>query len=292
MIKEKLKNFSSSFEEFLNSLIQFEDNKHSSHYKAMQYSLLLGGKRLRPYILSCFYTLAGGKNDYCLNFAAALEMIHTYSLIHDDLPSMDNDDFRRGKPSCHKAFDEATALLAGDALLTKAFETSAKTKNISADLVMEAISVLAELAGADGMIGGQVVDLAIENTLAPIETVLEMYKKKTGALLVAAAKIGTILAGGNEDLKNAAEEYALNLGIAFQIQDDILDVIGDSELLGKPVGSDDKNQKSTYVSLKGLEQAKLDVIKYTKMAKNALKAFEGDTKDLNDLADYLINRNY
>ena len=174
-------------------------------------------------------------------------MIHTYSLIHDDLPSMDNDDFRRGKPSCHKQFNEATALLAGDALLTKAFEIAAKTQNISSNLIVEGIKELALLAGADGMIGGQVVDLAIENKKAPIDTVLEMYKKKTGALLVAAAKIGTILAGGNEQMKAAAEEYAINLGIAFQIKDDILDIVGDAKLLGKPIGSDAKNEKSMCI---------------------------------------------
>ena len=219
-------------------------------------------------------------------------MIHTYSLIHDDLPSMDNDDFRRGRPSCHKAFDEATALLAGDALLTKAFETAALTQNISYNLIVEGIAELATLSGADGMIGGQVVDLAIENISAPIETVLDMYKKKTGALLVAAAKIGTILAGGNDKMKEAAEAYAINLGVAFQIQDDILDVVGDTKLLGKPVGSDAKNKKSTYVSLVGLERAKADVIDFTNKAKKSLKAFEGDTKVLFELADYLIDRKY
>lgn len=292
MIKEKIKNFSASFEFFLKDFVDNQAFEYQNHYDAMKYSLLLGGKRLRPFILSCFYSAAGGEDESFLNFAAALEMIHTYSLIHDDLPSMDNDDFRRGKPSCHKAFDEATALLAGDALLTKAFEVASKTKNISSEYIVEGIAVMAELAGADGMIGGQVVDLAIEDTEVPVETVLNMYKKKTGALIVAAAKIGTILAGGNDCLKKAAEEYALNLGIAFQIQDDILDVVGDSTLLGKPTGSDDKNQKSTYVSLKGLEQSKKDVVIYTNKAKDALLSFPGNTKDLSDLADYLIDRNY
>lgn len=292
MIKEKLKDFSEFFEAFLKDSLENGNSEYKEHYDAMKYSLLLGGKRLRPYILSCFYKLSGGKEDYFLNFAAAIEMIHTYSLIHDDLPLMDNDDFRRGKPSCHKKFGEATALLAGDALLTKAFEISAKSENLSPEKVTEGILILAQLSGADGMIGGQVVDLAIENTVAHTDVILEMYKKKTGALLVAAAKIGTVIAGGDETLKSAAEEYALNLGIAFQIQDDILDVVGDSAVLGKPVGSDDKNQKSTYVSIKGLEQAKADIIEYTNKAKLALNAFSGDTKDLVELADYLINRNY
>lgn len=292
MIKEKIDLFAASFEEFLKGEFTFEDNEFARHYKAMEYSLLSGGKRLRPFILGAFYKASGGKDKNFLNFAAALEMIHTYSLIHDDLPSMDNDDFRRGRPSCHKAFDEATALLAGDGLLTKAFEIAAKTKDIPAEYVVGGISVLASCSGADGMIAGQMVDLAIENTKVPIETVLDMYKKKTGCLLIAAAKIGTVIAGGNDALKLAAEEYALNLGIAFQIQDDILDVIGDAKLLGKPIGSDDKNQKSTYVHIKGLEQAKKDVISYTEKAKKALEIFGETAADLVELADYLIDRKY
>ena len=292
MIKEKIDLFAASFDVFLKSVFTFEDNEFAEHYKALEYSLLSGGKRLRPFILSAFYKAAGGKDKNFLNFAAAIEMIHTYSLIHDDLPSMDNDDIRRGKPSCHKAFDEATALLAGDGLLTKAFEIAAETTNISSDYVLEGILKLAKFAGADGMIGGQVIDLAIENTPVSVETVLELYKKKTGALLAAAAEIGTVLAGGSEKFKIAAVEYALNLGIAFQIQDDILDVIGDSALLGKPIGSDDKINKSTYVSLKGLEQAKKDVVFYTEKAKATLSVFTGNTEDLILLADYLIDRKY
>ena len=292
MIKEELKSFSNLFENFLKEAIYTQNKEFITHYQAMEYSLLSGGKRLRPFILKAFYSASGGKGDDFLNFAAALEMIHTYSLIHDDLPSMDNDDFRRGRPSCHKAYDEATALLAGDGLLTKAFELAASTKNISYNLIVEGIVQLAKLAGVDGMIGGQVVDLAIENRFAPIETVLEMYKKKTGALLVAAAKIGTILAGADDKIKNAAEEYANNLGIAFQIQDDILDVIGDEKLLGKPIGSDSRNQKSTYVTLKGLEQAKLDVIDYTNKAKGALLVLGEKSNILLELADYLISREY
>lgn len=292
MIKEELKIFSNLFENYLTNIFNEVNCEYVGHYDAMKYSLLSGGKRLRPFILKAFYSVCGGKDNSYLNFAAALEMIHTYSLIHDDLPSMDNDDFRRGRPSCHKAFDEATALLAGDALLTKAFEIAAKTENISSDLIVEGIAELAKLAGADGMIGGQIVDLAIENQVVPIETVLEMYKKKTGALLVAAASIGAVLAGGDKKIKNAAVEYALNLGIAFQIQDDILDVVGDAALLGKPIGSDAKNQKSTYVSLRGLEQSKLDVIEYTSKAKKALEVFDGDTMELIELADYLIDRKY
>lgn len=293
MIKEKLNYFCVLFENFLKDKISDNSNdKYNEHYRAMEYSLLLGGKRLRPFILSEFYKVNGKNDDSYLNFAAALEMIHTYSLIHDDLPCMDNDDLRRGKPSCHKAFDEAIALLAGDGLLTKAFEIAAKTDEVEPELVVKGVFELAKFAGADGMIGGQIIDLAIENKKADIDTILKMYTKKTGALLAAAAKIGVIISGGNNTLQEAAEEYAYNLGIAFQIKDDILDIYGDASLLGKPVGSDSKNNKSTYVSIRGLESAEKDVVLYTEKAKNALKAFEGDTNTLSDLADYLIERKY
>lgn len=293
MVKQKLTEFSNDFEAFLTDCVKCDENSEFvSHYKAMQYSLLSGGKRLRPYILSAFYKAAGGAGNNCYGFATALEMIHTYSLIHDDLPSMDNDDMRRGRPSCHKAFDEATALLAGDSLLTKAFEVAAKTKGIDASLIAKGVALLAEFAGADGMIGGQIIDLAIENKTPELGVVLDMYAKKTGALLMAAAKIGTLIAGGNEILQSAAEKYAINLGIAFQIQDDILDIIGDATLLGKPVGSDEKNSKSTYVSFKGIEQSKEDVKYYTNEAKHSLEPFGNVADDLFDLADYLIDRKY
>ncbi len=291
MIEQKLSCFSPVIEQTLKSAINCEIDKYNAHMRAMEYSLLAGGKRLRPFLLNEFYHAAGGTADAALQFAAALEMIHTYSLIHDDLPCMDDDDLRRGRPSCHKAFGEDIALLAGDGLLTLAFETAAKTKGISSDLVMQGIAVLATCAGVNGMIGGQVIDLAIENEPADINTVIQMYIKKTGCLLAAAAKIGTLLASGSEEQLKAAEKYALSLGIAFQIKDDILDLESDSSVLGKPVGSDTKNQKNTYVSLVGIEQAKIDIIRYTNEAKQALSCFE-NTAVLLDLADYLINRKY
>lgn len=292
MIKVLLQDFLPIIEQRLEASLKHADTKFDSVYKAMEYSLLSGGKRLRPFILNEFYKACGKNDDGALNFAAALEMIHTYSLIHDDLPAMDNDDFRRGRPSCHKAFGEDIALLAGDGLLTLAFETAAKTEGISADKVLKAIIVLSTCAGNDGMIGGQVIDLVSEGTNPELSTVKEMYIKKTGALIAAAAEIGTILAGGTEKQVLAAKDYALNLGIAFQIQDDILDKIGDSALLGKPVGSDAKNEKSTYVSITGLEKAKSDVEEYTKKAVLALETFGEAGKNLKDLAEYLINRSF
>ncbi len=292
MILDKLNDFSPVIEAKLKEALENEMPIYNGHFKAMEYSLLAGGKRLRPFILNEFYKAAGGNDLNCLNFAAALEMIHTYSLIHDDLPAMDNDDMRRGKPSCHKAFGESTALLAGDGLLTGAFLFAAKTKNIPSDRVLKAIEFLAELAGNEGMIGGQVIDLAIEKGSPDLETVTDMYKRKTGCLLVAAAKIGTLLAGGNGEMLNAAENYGYNLGLAFQIQDDILDALGDEQVLGKPTGSDHKNSKATYFSLVGENNAREDILRFTNKAKSALKIFGDRGNTLLELADFLINRKY
>lgn len=292
MIKNKLEDFSAVIEERLKTALSHAETPFDSVYRAMEYSLLAGGKRLRPFILNEFYKAAGGEGDNALQFAAALEMIHTYSLIHDDLPCMDNDDFRRGRPSCHKAFGEDTALLAGDGLLTLAFETAAGTKGIPADRIVSAVSVLAKCAGNDGMIGGQVIDLESEEKRPDISVVGEMYCKKTGALIVAAAVIGTILAGGNKTKVSAAEKYALDLGMAFQIQDDILDEEGDSTLLGKPVGSDGKNNKATYVSLVGMKEAKKDALSFTESAVAAIDIFGEKAETLKSLALYLTNRNH
>ncbi len=291
-MKQKLSVFSAHFEEFSKALFVHNKNNFENLYSAMQYSFLGGGKRLRPFILNEFYKLFGGEDESAMYFCAALEMIHVYSLIHDDLPSMDNDDFRRGKPSCHKAFGEDIALLSGDGLLTYAFETAANTKNIPQDRVIKAITYLANAAGKDGMIGGQVIDLESEDKPRDLNLVLEMYKNKTGKLLAAAASIGTILAGGSEEDIALAEDFAFNLGIAFQIQDDILDIIGDSKILGKPVGSDSKNEKSTYVSIVGLEKAKQDVKSYTDKAVSSIEKFGEKARTLTELANYLISRNY
>ncbi len=292
MIENKLKSFLPIIEEKLKLALNRGNIPYDQHYKAMEYSLLAGGKRLRPFILGEFYKAAGGcGNDY-LNFAVALEMIHTYSLIHDDLPCMDNDDMRRGRPSCHKAFGETTALLAGDGLLTGAFLECSKTENIPADRVQKATAILAFCAGNEGMIGGQVIDLAFQEISPDLELVTDMYKRKTGCLLVAAAKIGTVLAGGSDEMLKNAEEYAYNLGLAFQIQDDILDSLGDEKLLGKPVGSDEKNNKSTYLSIVGMEKAKEDVVKFTNKAKASLEIFGALADTLKQLADYLINRKF
>lgn len=288
-VQEKLAAFKPQLEIYLKGCLKNSQPEFEAVYSAMQYSLLLGGKRLRPFILQQFYFLNGGQGDGYFPFAAALEMIHTYSLIHDDLPCMDNDLLRRGKPSCHAKFGESTALLAGDALLTLAFQTAAGCQ-LAADRVLKATGLLAECAGAGGMIGGQVLDLAGESDPLDLPAVQLMYREKTSALLRAAAGIGTVLAGGNAGALKAAFDFANALGLAFQIQDDLLDLKGDEKTLGKPVGSDEKNHKNTYVSLCGVEKAEQDALAYTKAAQTALNEFGPAALTLQQLADWLTAR--
>ena len=276
----------------LNELLPESGERYSSAVNAMRYSLLSGGKRIRPILLLEFYSLFGGRAEGALNFAAAIEMIQTYSLIHDDLPCMDNDDMRRGKPSCHKAFGYDTALLAGDALLTHAFFAAANAADIPPERVSRAISVLAQKAGIYGMVGGQVMDLDFEKNGANGEELTAMYIKKTSCLLEAAAMCGAVLAGADEETVKKTEEYTENLGLAFQIIDDILDCTADEKTLGKPIGSDKKNGKTTFVTLLGLDGAKQKAALLTKKAEDILNGFSGDTSYLKELTEYLLNRNY
>ena len=292
MIDDILSENADLAEKRINELLPESDKEYKSAVSAARYSLLNGGKRIRPVILLEFYRLCGGNHKGAVDFAAALEMIHTYSLIHDDLPCMDNDDFRRGKPSCHKAYGETTALLAGDLLLTHAFSVASLVEDIPADRVLKSISVLAQKAGINGMVGGQVIDLEIEKKGADIDTVRDMYLLKTGALLEAAAIIGCVLAGAAREKIAAAEKYAANLGLAFQIIDDILDSTGDEKLLGKPVGSDEKNSKVTYVSKYGVEKSRQIAAELTNQALTALNAFDGDKSRLTELTEYLLIRKY
>ena len=256
--------------------------------KAMEYSLINGGKRIRPVLALEFAKACGGSRDDCLALACALEYVHTYSLIHDDLPCMDDDDMRRGKPSCHKQFGEATALLAGDALLTHAFDIVASS-DLSSEIKASAISLLAQNAGVCGMIGGQVIDLIYEKKNPNINQLLTVYKMKTGALISAACLMGCISAGAGDEQIAAASKFAYSLGIAFQIQDDILDIIGDEQKLGKPIGSDAENNKTTYATLVGIEKAKSDVKTLTDAAIEQLKYFE-NTEFLELLSYRLVNR--
>lgn len=261
---------------------------------AMRYSLEAGGKRVRPRLVLEFARLCGGSEEAALPFACAVEMIHTYSLIHDDLPCMDDDDLRRGKPSNHKVYGEDIALLAGDALLTLAFETLAddKTAELAGDRACRlAAKTLARYAGAVGMVGGQVIDLKSENTNAPLEVLREMDEKKTACLIQAACELGCIAANAGADKRRAAALYGESIGVAFQIQDDILDRTSSDEELGKPVGSDNENSKSTYVSLLGIEKCRALVDELTNQAIEALSAFDADTEALRDYALALAKRN-
>lgn len=283
-------------EEQLERYVPQTDALYHRLLEAMRYSLLDGGKRIRPLLVLEFCRICGGDAQKAIPFACALEMVHTYSLIHDDLPCMDDDDMRRGRPSNHNVFGENLALLAGDALLTLAFETMLAPESVTqvgAGRAAEAAGVLARAAGAHGMVGGQVIDLASEGQQVPLETLQTMDECKTGALILAAAEMGCILAGASEEQKQAAGQYASTIGLAFQIVDDILDVTGTTEDLGKKAGSDAENQKSTYVTLLGLEQARQTVCDLTKKAIGALEIFEEQEvkKDLVELAEFLASRN-
>lgn len=261
--------------------------------KAMQYSAEGGGKRIRPVLTLEFAKACEGNESAALDFGCAVEMIHTYSLIHDDLPCMDNDDVRRGKPSCHIAFGEDNALLAGDALLTNAFSVLSSVTSVPSQNIVKAVNYLSAFAGINGMVGGQVLDLSFENHKPDIDEILKMYSLKTGALLKASAVLGCLTSKNcNDEIIKIACEYGENLGLAFQIVDDILDVIGDEKTLGKPIGSDEKNDKSTYVSIYGIEESKKYVNKLTEQSISALNRLDGDTTVLESISRSLAERTY
>lgn len=266
---------------------RFHDLPQKQLFEAMEYSLLAGGKRLRPVFAFEFCRLCGREWQAAAPFAAAVEMIHTYSLIHDDLPSMDNDDFRRGRPTNHKVYGEAMAILAGDALLTDAFAVAATAQLPEPADMAFAISVLSECAGSLGMVGGQVLDIQAEERECTEEDVLAIQDRKTGALINAACVLGVIAGGGTEEQVQAAAQFAAGLGLAFQIRDDMLDVIGTAEEMGKGVGTD--ATKNTFVRLYGLDKCEELVQKYTALAIDALCVFE-DTDYLKDLALSLTGR--
>lgn len=259
--------------------------------RAARYSLLGGGKRIRAILTLSVCDMLGGEMQAAAQFAAAVEMLHCYSLIHDDLPCMDNDDMRRGKPSSHIKFGEANALLAGDSLLTFAFQTAGEAKDIPADAVAKAVSLLARAAGCAGMIAGQVQDLENENKTVSVDDLRSVDVLKTGELIRCACQLGCIAAGADDKKLEAARIYAENLGIAFQIVDDILDVTSDEATLGKPIGSDAENCKNTYVSLLGLEEAQRIAAELTDKAIDALKVFGDEAEFLISLSEKLLSRN-
>ena len=289
MPEERLKQYSALVEAGLERYLPQETCRHSRIFEACRYSLLAGGKHIRAALLLEFYRLCGGQPEDALPFACGLEMIHTYSLIHDDLPCMDDDDYRRGRLSNHKVYGDATAVLAGDALLNRAFETMLSQGTVAAEPAMRAAACIARCSGLYGMIGGQVQDLALEGKSASDEELREMVSLKTGALIRAACVGGVLLAGGTAAQQQAAEAYADALGLAFQIRDDILDVTGDRAVLGKATGSDAANDKTTFVSAYGLEACRGLVRRLTLQAMTAAEAFS-DREFLQKLAEYLARR--
>lgn len=282
--------------EYVNNIIREYYPKEEGYQKiifeAMNYSIEAGGKRLRPLFMMEVAKLFDGFNDEVKPFMAALEMIHTYSLVHDDLPAMDNDDYRRGMLTTHKKYGHAMGVLSGDALLNYAFETVSDAICNSSNMVSaaRAMQVLAKKAGAYGMIGGQVVDVDLSGNGATKEQLDFIYENKTSALIEAAFMVGAILSGATEEQIALVEKAAWNIGMAFQIQDDILDVIGDANIIGKPVLSDEKNEKTTYVSLYGIDGAKVYVKTYTEEAISILSNVGKENSFLNDLIISLINR--
>lgn len=262
------------------------DEPQKTLFEAMRYSLLAGGKRLRPILVLAFCDLCGGDMEAVLPFAAAVEMVQTYSLIHDDLPCMDNDELRRGKPTNHRVYGEANALLAGDALLTAAFGQLASAK-LPPERIVEAVRVLSRCAGELGMVGGQILDMASEERTLTEQEVLAIQSRKTGALISAACQLGVVAAGGTKLEQKAAGEYADALGLAFQIRDDVLDVIGDAGILGKATGMDET--KNTFVRLYGLEACEKMIREKTQAAIAALSCFE-NTDFLSKLALSLQDR--
>ncbi len=282
-----------TLEEAILSFLPPEEPLIRTAVDAMRYSLTAGGKRIRPKLTLAFAKLCGGSEEAALPFACAIEMIHTYSLIHDDLPCMDDDDMRRGKPTNHKVFGEAAAVLAGDALLTLAFETVLSEQAAALngyEKCVKAGKILSSCAGAEGMIGGQIIDMESENKTVSAEHLAVMDRKKTGALIKAACLMGCISAGADEVQCQAAERYAECIGLAFQIVDDMLDVISDEATLGKPIGSDTDNHKSTYVSLLGLEECRKRSAALTEEAISSLSVFPQGAEELKELAVRLRDR--
>lgn len=287
---EQLKIYQAAVESALEQSLKGFPCRQQKVIEAMRYSLLGGGKRIRAILVLEFARLGGVTMEQAMPAACAMEMIHAYSLIHDDLPCMDDDDLRRGKASCHIQFGEAAALLAGDGLLTCAFETLCRAADsFPAGRVLAAVQKLSQYAGYRGMIGGQMIDLESEGKKIDAKTLEEMYALKTGALLKAACASGCLLSG-REDLVPAAEEYAQYLGLAFQIVDDILDITGDQALLGKPIGSDSQNDKNTYVTLWGLDKAKKLAKECTQKAQSQLIGLGAAPGFLEDLTDALLSR--
>jgi len=291
--KEQLSMKVEKIEKILKSYLPKQEGHQQLIMDAMEYSVMAGGKRLRPMLMMETYRLFGGKEQIVEPFMAAIEMIHTYSLVHDDLPAMDDDEYRRGRKTTHVVYGEANGILAGDALLNFAFETATKAFDMYPEKSLQigkALQVLGHKAGIYGMIGGQVVDVNSEGQKLSKEVLDFIYELKTSALIESSMMIGAILAGATEDEIHAVETVAKNVGIAFQIQDDVLDVTSTVEVLGKPILSDEKNEKTTYVTLVGLDKAKEYVEAISNEALVILNQFEMEDTFLKELIQSLIHR--
>ena len=296
-IKEQLSKKIEKIEQTIDFYLPEEKGLQKTVLSAMNYSVKAGGKRLRPMLMAETYEMFGGADSSVIEpFMAAIEMIHTYSLIHDDLPALDNDDYRRGQKTCHIVYGEDMAILAGDALLNYAYEVATKAFDLAdRDQIMnvvEAIKILASKPGIYGMIGGQVADVELEGTPLSMEQILFIHKNKTSALIEACMMIGAVLAGASKEDVLKMEECGEYIGLAFQIQDDILDLTGDEEEIGKPVGSDEKNHKTTYVTLKGLERSQRDVEDISKKAIDILEKYDKGDCYLTNLTRFLIHRTH
>lgn len=289
--KEQMESKVREIEEILRAYMPEEKGPQKLIMEAMNYSMMAGGKRLRPMLMQETYRLFGGEGDAIEPFMAAQEMIHTYSLVHDDLPAMDNDEYRRGKKTTWAVYGEDMAVLAGDGLLNYAFETALKAfEKADALKAAECLKVLAAKAGIHGMIGGQVVDVMSEEKKIDMETLLFIHRNKTSALIQSSMMIGAIMAGASKEEVEKIEKIGEDIGLAFQIQDDILDVTSSLEILGKPVHSDEKNEKTTYLTLEGLEKSKKDVEEISHRAIEGLLSFEQKNPFLVKLVEMLIHR--
>ena len=293
MIAAKLAQNASWVEAGLSFYLDLHDADFAVELDAERYALLARAKRIRPTLVLEFCRLFGGEDGAALPFACAVEMVHTYSLIHDDLPCMDDDDMRRGRPTCHKVYGEANALLAGDGLLTRAFGVIASNMAVSGDTVRDAVFALSRAAGSFGMIGGQVMDLAGEHQKLSLDSLKKLHAHKTGAMIEVSAVLGCLAAGlaMDDPRTEAARCFARGVGLAFQIVDDVLDVTADAALLGKPIGSDAENEKTTFLTYYTPEEALDHARAVTNEAKTALAAYPG-AEFLLGLADYLVNRDH
>lgn len=293
---ETLSNFLSHYRDHTNTLLETRLNELNGHHtdlvKAMQYSLLLGGKRVRPVLVYAAAAAVGANTQVADDCACAIEAVHTYSLIHDDLPAMDDDALRRGQPTCHIAFDEATAILAGDALQCLAFEWLANSTLLPPSAVLQAVRVLSKASGANGMVVGQAIDLAAVDKHIDLPHLEQMHQYKTGALISASVEMGAIAGGANASQTASLLSYARAIGLAFQVQDDILDVTANTATLGKEAGADAERNKPTYVSLLGLEGATEKANELLAQALSSIDSFGEEADILRQLAKYIVHREY